>query len=156
PAEAEGADGHFAERLSIAAERARVLCRDATRGTLVRRGARVVLYGPVNAGKSTLFNRLLGEARALVDDEPGTTRDALEGRLEVSGLSVTLVDTAGLRPSPGRLEALGIERTRAAVRSADLALLILPPGSGSRDAQPWLEEAMETAVLRVGSKSDLG
>ena len=156
PAEAGDAGADFADRLLAAAAGTRALLAGAARGTLLRRGARVVLYGPVNAGKSTLFNCLLGESRALVDEEPGTTRDALEGRLDISGLAVTLVDTAGLRVSPARLEALGIERTRAAARSADLALLILPPGCGAGEVEAWLQEAGETPVLRVGSKSDLG
>jgi tRNA modification GTPase len=115
----------------------------------------VVLYGPVNAGKSTLFNRLLGEARALVDEEPGTTRDALEARLELSGLGIVLVDTAGLRPSPGRLEALGIDRTRGNLRGADLAVLLLPPETGQAEASEWAREAGQTPVLRVQGKSDL-
>jgi len=156
PAEAGDAGADFADRLSAAAATTRALHAGAARGTLLRRGARVVLYGPVNGGKSTLFNCLLGEARALIDAEPGTTRDALEGRLDISGLAVTLVDTAGLRVSPARLEALGIERTRAAVRSADLALLILPPGCSGGEVEAWLQEAAESPVLRVGSKSDLG
>jgi tRNA modification GTPase len=156
PDEAEGADAGLAQRLSSLAELARGLLAAAGRGILVRRGARVVLYGPVNAGKSTLFNRLLGEARALVDDEPGTTRDAVESRLELSGLSITLVDTAGLRPDPGRLEALGIERTRESVRTAQLGILVLPPRVSSREVNEWMAEAGDTAVLRVRSKSDLG
>src|SRR5215472_4697924 len=155
PDEAEGSDAGLAQRLSSLGSLARGLLASASRGILVRRGARVVLYGPVNAGKSTLFNRLLGEARALVDEEPGTTRDALEGRVELSGLSLTLVDTAGLRPRPGRLEALGIERTRSSLRSADLAVLLLPPGTGEDAAREWTEEAGETALLCVRSKSDL-
>lgn len=156
PAEADGADEDIAVRLSVATGRARALLAEAAGGTLLRRGARVVLYGPVNAGKSTLFNCLLKDDRALVDEEPGTTRDALEGRLELSGLGVALVDTAGLRRSPARLEALGIERTRAALRSADLALLLLPPGCPPEDAKQWVEDATGTPVLKVASKSDLG
>lgn len=155
PAEAEGATDNVEAALSALAKGARQLLAESGRGALVRRGARVVLYGPVNAGKSTLFNRLLGEPRALVDEEPGTTRDSLEGRLELSGLLVTLIDTAGLRPTPGRLEALGIERTRQAVRSSNLALLVLPPDASSDQADQWMEEAGGSAVLRVFSKTDL-
>jgi tRNA modification GTPase len=70
-------------------------------------------------------------------------------------LLVTLIDTAGLRPTPGRLEALGIERTRQALRSSNLALLVLPPGSTSREADRWTEEAAGCPVLRIFSKSDL-
>jgi tRNA modification GTPase len=113
----------------------------------------VVLAGPPNAGKSTLFNRLLGEERALVDEAPGTTRDALEARLELDGLAVTLVDTAGLREAPGRVEALGIQRARAELGAADLVLLVLPPGE---DAQPWRREVPgETPVVELRSKVDL-
>ncbi len=155
PAEAEGAADNLELPLSAVAKSARELLAEAGRGALVRRGARVVLFGPVNAGKSTLFNRLLGEARALVDEEPGTTRDSLEGRLELSGLLVTLIDTAGLRAMPGRLESLGIERTRQALRSSNLALLVLPPAATPRQADEWMEEAAGSAVLRVFSKSDL-
>ena len=156
PDEAEGADAGLAQRLSSLGSLARGLLASASRGILVRRGARVVLYGPVNAGKSTLFNRLLGEARALVDDEPGTTRDAVEARLELSGLSVTLVDTAGLRCNPARLEALGIERTRESLRTAQLAILVLPPRAAGREVDEWLAEAGDSPVLRVRSKCDLG
>ncbi|MFP2912108.1 GTPase, partial [Pyxidicoccus sp. 3LFB2] len=128
---------------------------EAGRGRLVRRGARVALYGPVNAGKSTLFNRLVGEARALVDDEPGTTRDALEARVEWNGLGVTLFDTAGLRESPGRVEALGIARTRELLAGVDLAVLVLPPGASEEEAEAWLREAWGTPVLAVDGKCDV-
>src|SRR5512142_2760271 len=105
--------------------------------------ARVVLYGPVNAGKSTLFNALVGSSRALVDAEPGTTRDTLEARIELSGLAVTLVDTAGLREGAGRIEALGIERTREALRGADVAVLVLPPQTTKEEREAWRRETTE-------------
>ncbi len=155
PAEADDVDLALAARLGPLVEQARTLLADAGRGRLVRRGARAVLFGPVNAGKSTLFNRLLREPRALVDAEPGTTRDALEGRLELSGLALTLVDTAGLRSSPGRMEALGMERTRASLRGADLAILVVPADAPGEEADEWEREAEGAALLRVRSKSDL-
>ncbi|MGZ3460867.1 MAG: tRNA modification GTPase, partial [Archangium sp.] len=112
PEEAEGADEGAHLRVAGLRAAAEALLAEAGRGRLVRRGARVALFGPVNAGKTTLFNRLVGEERALVDEEPGTTRDVLEARVEWEGLGVTLLDTAGLREAPGRVEALGIARTR--------------------------------------------
>ncbi|HZH02460.1 MAG TPA: GTPase, partial [Myxococcaceae bacterium] len=127
--EAEGADAEASARLDGLVTAAGQLLGEASTGRLIRRGARVVLFGPVNAGKSTLFNRLLSEERALVDEEPGTTRDVLEARLELGGVGVTLVDTAGLREGAGRLEALGIARAREALRGADLGLLVLPCGT---------------------------
>jgi tRNA modification GTPase len=155
PDEAEGADEDAEARVVALRAQAQALLDEASRGRLVRRGARVVLYGPVNAGKSTLFNRLVGEARALVDEEPGTTRDVLEARVEWNGLALTLLDTAGLREAPGRVEALGIARTREALTAADLAVLVLPPGVASAEAEAWTREAGITPVLHVSGKCDM-
>ncbi|HEX8819929.1 MAG TPA: tRNA uridine-5-carboxymethylaminomethyl(34) synthesis GTPase MnmE [Archangium sp.] len=155
PEEAEGADEGAAPRVSELRAAAEALLSEVGRGRLVRRGARVALYGPVNAGKSTLFNRLLGEARALVDEEPGTTRDVLEARVEWDGLGVTLFDTAGLREAPGRIEALGIARTREVLGAVDLAVLVLPPEAGEQEARAWIREAGVTPVLRVFGKCDV-
>jgi tRNA modification GTPase len=154
PDEAEGAEAGARERVRTALEAVRALAGQSAQGRLLRRGARVVLFGPVNAGKSTLFNRLLGQERALVDPEPGTTRDVLEARLELEGLGVTLVDTAGLRETPGRIEALGIERAREALEGADLAVLVVPPGAPAEEVARWRAEA-RCEVIEVQSKSDL-
>ncbi|WP_375769287.1 tRNA modification GTPase [Archangium gephyra] len=155
PEEAEGADEGAQARVSELRAIADELLAEVGRGRLVRRGARVALYGPVNAGKSTLFNRLLGEARALVDEEPGTTRDVLEARVEWEGLGVALLDTAGLREAPGRVEALGIARTREVLASVDLAVLVLPPEARDSEAQRWLRDAGATPVLLVAGKCDV-
>ncbi len=155
PEEAEGADEGAEHRVSELRAVAEGLLAEVGRGRLVRRGARVALYGPVNAGKSTLFNRLVGEERALVDEEPGTTRDVLESRVEWEGLGVTLLDTAGLRAAPGRIEALGIARTRDVLAAVDLAVLVLPPEAGGDEAEAWLREAGATPVLRVSGKCDV-
>ncbi|NTX05955.1 MULTISPECIES: tRNA uridine-5-carboxymethylaminomethyl(34) synthesis GTPase MnmE [Myxococcus] len=156
PDEAEGADEDSEARVQVLRARAEVLLSEAGQGRLVRRGARVALFGPVNAGKSTLFNRLVGEVRALVDDEPGTTRDALEARVEWNGLGVTLFDTAGLRETPGRVEALGIARTRELLAGVDLTVLVLPPGTSESDAERWRAEAGATDVLVIDGKCDVG
>lgn len=156
PDEAEGAEEALAPMLEALSETLQQLVADGSRGALVRRGARVVLYGPVNAGKSTLFNRLVGTERALVDAEPGTTRDALEVRVEVEGLAITLVDTAGLRDDPGRLEARGIERTREALAGADLCVLVVPPEVSPQALAAWRAEAADLRRLEVHGKADLG
>ncbi|NMO19367.1 tRNA uridine-5-carboxymethylaminomethyl(34) synthesis GTPase MnmE [Pyxidicoccus fallax] len=155
PDEAEGADAEAGARVAALKAQAEALLAEAGRGRLVRRGARVALYGPVNAGKSTLFNRLVGEARAIVDDEPGTTRDALEAKVEWDGLGVTLFDTAGLREAPGRIEALGIARTRELLAGVDLAVLVLPPEATEAEAESWIREAGATPVLVVDGKCDV-
>lgn len=155
PEEAEGADEGAGARVSELRAAAEALLAEVGRGRLVRRGARVALYGPVNAGKSTLFNRLVGEERALVDEEPGTTRDVLEARVEWEGLGIALLDTAGLREAPGRVEALGIARTREVLASVDLAVLVLPPEASEEEARRWLGDAGSTEVIRVLGKCDV-
>ena len=92
---------------------------------IVRDGLRVALCGRPNAGKSTLFNALLGEDRAIVTDVPGTTRDVLEGSFTLDGTNVLLQDTAGLRDSGDAVERIGVERARAALSRADVALLVV-------------------------------
>lgn len=173
PEEAEGAEADAAARIDAELSLLRAFSSESRRGRLIRRGARVALFGPPNAGKSTLFNALLGEERALVDEEPGTTRDALEARVEQRGVGLTLIDTAGLRDDAGRVEAKGVERTRAELNTADLAVLVLPPAVGETallkhepgadsladwsrhvpDGTPWLC-VRSKADLRVGATED--
>jgi tRNA modification GTPase len=155
PDEAADADAGLADRLAEAAAALRALVADGARGALLRRGARVVLYGPVNAGKSTLFNALAGAVRAIVDAEPGTTRDALEARLELAGVPVALVDTAGFRDAAGGVEAKGIARTREELRGADLGLLICPPRAAPEAVARWRAEVDGERRLEVASKCDL-
>ena len=89
------------DRLAALSQRARALLATWHEGRLLREGARVVIAGKPNAGKSTLLNLLLGYGRAIVSDEPGTTRDALEETFLLDGVPIRLVDTAGLRDAPG-------------------------------------------------------
>jgi len=117
---------------------------------MLRDGVQVVLVGPPNAGKSSLFNALLGEERAIVDDEPGTTRDVVTGRVEHGGVLYVLHDTAGLRGDAGRVEKKGMGRTRREADAADLVLCL----RDGEDAAPALEVAAPT--LTVGTKADLG
>ena len=98
------------------------LARSSDSARRVREGARVVLTGPPNSGKSSLFNALLGEDRAIVTEEPGTTRDLVEETIVIEGLPVVLVDAAGVGRASGRAEALGMERALSAAREAHLVL----------------------------------
>ncbi|NLO85294.1 MAG: tRNA uridine-5-carboxymethylaminomethyl(34) synthesis GTPase MnmE [Clostridiales bacterium] len=92
---------------------------------IVREGLHVALCGRPNAGKSTLFNALLGEERAIVTDIPGTTRDVLEGAFSLDGVRVLVQDTAGLRKSDDTVERIGVERAHAALEQADVALVVV-------------------------------
>lgn len=119
---------------TVRAELARVekvlerLAATTTSGEQIRSGALVVLTGPPNAGKSSLFNALLGSERAIVTPVPGTTRDAIEAMVDIRGLPVRLVDTAGIRATDDPLEQLGADQARRWAASATLVLECIPRG----------------------------
>ena len=101
------------------------LLRGADQGIIYRQGARVAIVGVPNVGKSSLLNALLRADRAIVTPVPGTTRDTLEETANFGGVPVVLIDTAGMHASADPIERLGVERARAALAGADLALLVL-------------------------------
>lgn len=119
-----------------------------------QQGALVVLAGQVNAGKSSLMNAVLGVSRAIVTDIPGTTRDYLEEQIQLDGLPVRLVDTAGLRASPDAVERLGIERSQEMLRAADLVLLIVDADLGPSHEDEMLLRQYEKLIV-VLNKIDL-
>jgi tRNA modification GTPase len=122
-------------------------------GERIRDGVRVAIVGPPNSGKSTLFNRLLGAERAIVTPHPGTTRDVVEGELELDGLRVVLADTAGLRTTGDPVEREGVRRAEAAVASADVVVELSP--SDAADPIPSGGVESPRVTLRVRSKADL-
>ncbi len=101
------------------------LLAGARRGRLIREGLQVAIVGAPNVGKSSLFNALVGSARAIVTDVPGTTRDLVTEVVDIDGLRVTLVDTAGLRDTDDVVESEGVDRSRQAVAVADVVLVVL-------------------------------
>jgi len=130
------------------------LLATAPEGERLHTGALVVIAGPPNAGKSSLFNALLGHDRAIVTEIPGTTRDAIEAPAVLEGFPFRLVDTAGLRDSPDRVEQLGIEVSRRYLANADLVLFCEEAGSSSATAAAFLAE-IKTPVIAVATKADL-
>lgn len=112
-------------RVETALESLRDLRRRFDRGRRIREGVRVVIVGPTNAGKSSLFNALLGEERAIVTDVEGTTRDWLEEELDVQGVTLRLIDTAGLRHTDDAVEQIGIQRSRALAAEADVIVFVV-------------------------------
>ncbi|MDR3212410.1 MAG: tRNA uridine-5-carboxymethylaminomethyl(34) synthesis GTPase MnmE [Azoarcus sp.] len=111
------------ERLGAVRARAR-------QGKLLQTGLHIVLIGQPNVGKSSLMNRLAGDDLAIVTPHPGTTRDALKSSIQIHGIPLHIIDTAGLRETEDEIEKIGIERTWKAIREADLALLLLDARSG--------------------------
>lgn len=130
--------------LRAAAETVERLHRSAEQGVIFRYGARAVLVGRPNAGKSSLLNALLQVDRAIVTPIAGTTRDTLEETANLGGVPVVLVDTAGITPTEDPVERIGVERSRRALDAADLALLVL---DGS---EPLTPRDVEIAALTQG------
>ena len=121
---------------------------------MLRDGYHVVIVGKPNAGKSSLLNRLSGEESAIVTEIAGTTRDILREQINIDGLAVELIDTAGIRDNPGRIEEEGIRRAREALKKADAVLWIQ---DASDDAGETLDEAVpaDAPVITVRNKIDL-
>jgi small GTP-binding protein len=115
---------------------------------------RVAILGRPNVGKSSLVNKLLGRERLIVSEIPGTTRDAIEAPAVLEGFPFRLVDTAGLRDSPDRVEQLGIEVSRRYLANADLVLFCEEAGTASAAAAAFLTE-VTTPVIAVATKADL-
>ncbi len=133
------------------------LVADGERGSVVRHGLRVALVGRPNVGKSSLLNLLSRRERAIVTDLPGTTRDLLESAIVLDGVPITLLDTAGIRATRDAVEQLGIARSRDALASADLVLLLFDLAQGWSEEDQALFAQIPDGVpcLRVGNKADL-
>ncbi|HHT9140394.1 MAG TPA: tRNA modification GTPase [Candidatus Tripitaka californicus] len=125
--------------------------------TIKQGGIRTVFYGPPNAGKSSLFNALLGRPRAITSPHPGTTRDTIEAALALGGLSFCLVDTAGLQQT-GDVEALAVVKSQEAVETSDLTLLVLDaslPETETLGLLKYLRPERIHPTILVINKSDL-
>jgi len=130
------------------------LLATADQGRVLREGVRTVIFGEPNVGKSSLLNRLLGFERAIVSDIAGTTRDTIEEVINLHGIPLRLVDTAGVREAADTIEAEGIQRTVRQIESADL-LLEIADASKPKPVDA-IFPAVEAVHLRVLNKCDLG
>mgnify|MGYP002563015077 CR=1 FL=1 len=143
--------------LQIAADTLSALLDTAQRGRVLKNGVRTAIVGLPNAGKSSLLNALAGYDRAIVTDIPGTTRDTVEETVTCGGTLLRLIDTAGIHDTADAVEQLGVERSRAALERAELALVLI---DGS---QPWQDEdlallnnaAARCPAILVYTKADL-
>jgi tRNA modification GTPase len=152
---------HFVEPEAVATaidhliEQTASLLADAHRGRLIREGLQVTIAGKPNVGKSSLFNALLGAARAIVTEIPGTTRDVLAEVVDLEGLRVTLLDTAGLRPAADRIELEGVDRARQALDVSDLILIVVDASKAMDDIDRDLIHVYEKKGVVVRNKIDI-
>lgn len=132
------------------------LIGNADRGKLYREGIAIVIAGLPNVGKSSLLNAILQEERALVTAIPGTTRDSIEEIIDIHGVPVRIIDTAGIRDNAGEIEELGIQRTKELINKADLIVFLM---DGSRDLTEGdlrlYQQVRHKLLLPVINKSDI-
>ncbi|MBD5133922.1 MAG: tRNA uridine-5-carboxymethylaminomethyl(34) synthesis GTPase MnmE [Clostridiales bacterium] len=154
--------GELSQALENTAEALDKLAATYRRGRLLNEGVPCAIVGRPNAGKSTLFNALLGYERAIVTDIPGTTRDTVEERVSFGGVLLRLIDTAGLRDAGDEVERLGVERSRAAIERAELVLVVVdsaaePNEQDGRELLELLRLVMDTGKpwIWIDSKCDL-
>ena len=148
-------------KLSILTEKISKILGTAKTSNLMRQGVKIAVAGRPNVGKSSLFNAMLDMQRAIVTDIPGTTRDVIQESLDIGGIPVTLIDTAGLREiesnhSSDYIESIGIDVSRNCIREADLVLFVTALNEGIQDGDRAIfEEIKHKPHIKVGSKSDL-
>lgn len=149
--------GRAAEQLSEVRTHLEATLAATRQGNLLRDGIQVVLIGPPNVGKSSLLNRLAGEDVAIVTEIPGTTRDAVREQIDIEGLPVHIIDTAGLRETTDAVERIGIGRTWAMIDKADLALLVSDVDDPNDGPSRAIVERLPAGLARihVNNKIDL-
>jgi tRNA modification GTPase len=130
-------------------------------GNALKNGVPVAIVGAPNTGKSTLLNQLLGEDRAIVSDEAGTTRDVIEETLNIDGILFRLIDTAGIRETTQNIESMGIERSQQKIKEASIVLCLADATDKANlsETQSWSRELSEThpdkKVFFIVNKADL-
>ncbi|MBR7126971.1 MAG: tRNA uridine-5-carboxymethylaminomethyl(34) synthesis GTPase MnmE [Lentisphaeria bacterium] len=151
-------DETLAEKVEDIVMEIEKLCESFNTGSILRNGIKAVIAGKPNAGKSSLLNLLLGYERAIVTDIAGTTRDTLEESVSLRNIPTRLVDTAGLRDSTDKIEAMGIDRSRQSIKEAEIIFWLLD--SSSENLQSEIAELLENKtkyhkIIVVWNKIDL-
>jgi len=151
-------DAALLEKLHTVHEQMLDLVQSADAGILYREGISIAIVGKPNVGKSSLFNALLRDARAIVSAQPGTTRDRLEETITLEGIPARLIDTAGMRSATDEVEAIGVEHARNAAQQAGLILFVVDTSAPFTPEDQTLAEELgrlETPVVLVRNKIDL-
>lgn len=161
----DGYSDELLEKIGIISSEIEGLIRSADDGKVITEGIKTVILGKPNAGKSSLMNVLIGQERAIVTDVAGTTRDTLEEHIDLQGISLNVVDTAGIRDTEDVVERIGVERARKAAREGDL-LVYMVDGSTPLDENdeeimalirrdPSVDEFVDKKVIVLLNKTDL-
>ena len=137
------------ERIEVVAAELRAILDRARQGSLLRNGLHVVLVGQPNVGKSSLLNRLAGEERAIVTDIAGTTRDALRETIQIEGIPLHIIDTAGLRDTTDEVEKIGIARTWQEIARADVVVRLVDVRAGLTEADAAIDARLPAGVERI-------
>lgn len=133
------------------------ILNESKKGRLIREGVKTAIVGKPNVGKSSLLNALLNEDRAIVTDIAGTTRDTIEERVNIGGITLILIDTAGIRDSDDYVENIGIKRSKEAISNAELVILVLDASEDmTKEDEELLELTKHKRRIIVGNKKDLG
>ena len=149
-------DEELASRVRAVESDLAALIAASERGRITREGIKMVIAGKPNVGKSSLLNALLGRDRAIVTDIAGTTRDVVTEYLTIGGVPVEILDTAGIRETADTIEAIGVERAKAASQEADVVLYVVDASRGiDGDDEAFLQALEGKACLLVVNKSDL-
>ena len=152
----EGYPGRLGEKVDNLLKETGVLLIRAEQGRILKEGIRTVIIGKPNAGKSSLLNVLTGEARAIVTEIPGTTRDVLEEQVRIGGLILDVVDTAGIRRTEDLVEKIGVDRAKESLKDADLVLYVVdsstPLDENDREIMELLKDQRVIVLL---NKTDL-
>ena len=146
----------LSKKLSLLSAELNEMADTFRRGRLLKEGIRVALVGRPNVGKSSIFNSLLSSDRAIVTEIPGTTRDALSEIINIEGIPILIIDTAGVRTSEDKIEQLGVERTRRAISDADFIVVVLDGSQPlAAEDQIIVNEASDNFCIIALNKSDL-
>lgn len=147
--------GDIGNKLESLLNRLKQIQRTARQGCVLRDGLTVVIAGRPNAGKSSLLNRLAGRETAIVTDVAGTTRDLLREYIQIDGMPLHIIDTAGLRENADRIEMEGIRRARDAIANADLVLLVVDDCKSQDEDEPLADIPGNLPVIRIRNKIDI-
>jgi tRNA modification GTPase len=142
-------EGKVKEKLQALSKTMMEILNAATQGQLLRDGINIVLVGQPNVGKSSLLNQLSGEDRAIVTEIPGTTRDAISSEINLEGVPLHVVDTAGLRETDDVVEKFGIDRTWASLEKAHIALFMVEASSGIAKYEKFILGRLPAGIKKI-------